>query len=294
MAIDKLQEKLVAAEEKVEKCKKTIERHRAQMNKKAEALRKMGIDPESADKHALANNGTAAGREAYWLLCDYDGKKNDIKSAIIKLEDAERIVAGWKEKIDIEINKEKVINETVPQVIKDFLEDWKEHAFEWYVQRYDEFLEFRADLRNKEHHARLEAYSTLPEYAETRERHKRIFGDKEPSNYDLINLYPRKPVEDFLKERKLDYKTINERIHNFGDNIIFKMLDYHDENERLAFLNEALEKEKKAKLLILINSITAITGPIADAKHLYISAGELNGVILGEKGVAKIQTFSAI
>ena len=293
MKIDVLREKLAAAEQKVEKCKKTIERHQAQMEKKAAALRKMGIDPEAADKYALVNNGTAAGREAYWLLCDYDGKKDDIKGAISKLEDAERIVAGWKEKLDLEINKEKVIQDTIPQIIKDFLEKWKADAFDWYVHRYDKFLEFRADLRDQEYKARLEAYKNLPEYAGTRERYKSFLGDKDPDYSTLNNLYPRKPVEDFLKERKLDYKSIKEKINNFGDGIIFKMLDYHDKNERLTFLNNVLEEEKKAKLINLINSVTAITGPITDATHLYVSAGDLNGVILGEKGAAKIQTFSA-
>lgn len=293
MTTDKLKEKIIAAEEKVEKCKKTIERHRAQMNKKAEALRKMGIDPESADKYALANNGTAAGREAYWLLCDYDSKKADIKGAISKLEDAERICAGWKEKLDVEINKEKIINDTVPQVIKDFLEKWKADAFDWYVNRYDRFLEFKADLRNQEHKARLEAYNTLPEYAEVRERYKSFLGNNDPDYSTLLTLYPRKPVEEFLKERDLDYSSVKERLHHFGDSIIFKMLEQGNKDERLVFLNEVLEKEKKAKLLSLVNSITEITGPITDAKHLYVSGGELNGVVLGEKGVAKIQTFSA-
>lgn len=293
MEIKELNLKVAAAEEKVKKCKKTIERHKAQMEKKAAELRKMGIDPDTADKYALANNGTAAGREAYWLLCDYDGKKDDIKGAEQKLADAERICAGWKEKLDIEINKEKVIQDTVPQVIKDFLEKWKTDAFDWYVQRYDRFLELRAELRDKEHAARLEAYNTLPEYAGVRERYKSFLGDKDPDYSTLLNLYPRKPVEDFLKERELDRKSVNNRLNSFGDNIISKMLNYHNADERLNWLNKTLEEEKKHKLIALIDSITYITGPITDAKHLYASAGDLNGVVVGEKGVAKIQTFSA-
>lgn len=293
MNVEQLRAKVVAAEQKVEKCRKTIERHKAQLEKKAESLRKMGIEPETADKYAFVQNGSEMNREAYWLLCDYDNKKDDIKGSQRKLEDAERILAGWNEKLDIEINKEKIIQDTVPQVIKDFLEDWKEKAFDWYVNRYDAFLKFRDDLRAEERAARLEAYYTLPEYAETRERRKAFLGDEEPDNSTLINLYPRKPVEEFLKERNLDYYTIQQRIQNFGDQIIFKMLDYRDSDARLKYLDGALEEDKKRKLLFLINSITNITGPITDAKHLYISGGDLNGVVTGEKGVAKIQTFSA-
>lgn len=293
MNVDKLREKVVAAEEKIEKCKKTIERHKAQMEKKAEALRKMGIEPDNADKYALANNGTNAGRDAYWLLCDYDSKKDDIKGAISKLVDAERIAAGWKEKLDIEINKEKVIQDTVPLVIKDFLEKWKADAFDWYVQRYDAFLVFRKDLREQEIAARLEALNTLPELEKAREMCAKVFGEDGPDNSYLANLWPRTPVEKFLKERRLDYSSIREKLKNFGDQIIFKMLDYSNADERLTWLDKTLEEEKKHKLIALVDSITHVTGPITDAKHLYVSAGDLNGVVVGEKGVAKIQTYSA-
>lgn len=293
MNIADLEKKVKAAEAKVEKCKATIERHKKQMEKKGDALRKMGIDPEAPDKYEPFRNGSNTNREAYWLLSDYDDKKDDVKGAEQKLADAERICANWNEKLDVEINKEKIIQDTVPQVIKDFLEKWKDDAFDWYLHRYDGFLELRARLRNEEHAARLEAYNTLPEYVDTRERYKSFLGDKDPDYSTLLNLYPSKPVNEFLKERKLDYKAVQERLNNYGDGIIFKMLDYRDKDERCAWLNKTLEEEKKAKLIFLINSITYITGPITDAKHLYVSAGDLNGVIVGEKGVAKIQTFSA-
>lgn len=297
MTIDKLREKLAAAEEKVEKCEKTILRHRAQLDKRILKAKELGC-PMSQDETQFQNywsfyDQSGFTREQYWAICDIRSKQQDIKGALEKYDDAKRIAAGWKEKLDLEINKEKIIQDTVPQIIKDFLEKWKEDAFGWYVDRYDKFLEFKADIRKKEYNARLEAYNTLPEYADTRERYKSFLGDKAPDYSTLINLYPRTPVEEFLKERKLDYKSIRERIKNFGDGIIFKMTEYGNKDERLAFLNEVLEQEKKAKLLSLVNSITAITGPITDAKHLYVSGGELNGVILGEKGVAKIQTFSA-
>lgn len=293
MKIEELRAKVAASEQRVEKCKKTIERHTAQLEKKANELRKIGINPETTSRSDFTANNSSVNHEVYWLFCDYEGKKDDIKGATQKLADAERVCAGWKEKLDIEINKEKIIQDTVPDVIKDFLEKWKADAFDWYVQRFDAFLEFRKNLRSEERAARLEAYYILPEYTEIRERYKSFLGDKDPDDSSLINIHPRKPMEEFLKERDLDYKTINERLKNFGDNIIFRMLNYHNVDERLNWLNKTLEEEKKHKLIALIDSITYITGPITDAKHLYASAGDLNGVIVGEKGVAKIITISA-
>ena len=78
MTIEDLKKKVSAAEEKVSKCLKTIERHTQQMEKKAKQLRDMGIDPETADKYEFTHGLTQRADDAYWLLCDYEYKKDDI------------------------------------------------------------------------------------------------------------------------------------------------------------------------------------------------------------------------
>lgn len=293
MNIDVLREKLAAAEEKVEKCKKTIERHRAQMEKKGQKLRELGIDPETADRRSFAQDWSDRSREAYWLLSDYDGKQDDIKGATEKLRDAERICEGWKAKLDIAINEEMVIQEQVPQVIKDFLEAWKQNVFGWYCQRYEEFLELRADLKQQVREVRLEAFRTVPEYERYRKFQEEFHDGAEPDDSTLINMWPRKPMEDALKERELDDKTVQKKLKNFGDMVIFKMLEFRDGEKREAWLDSFLNEEKKAKLLHLVSRISDITGPITDARGLYIYAGDLNGVVLGEKGAANVQTIGA-
>lgn len=289
MKIEDLKLKVEAAEQKVEKCKATIERHTKLMEKKAAQLKAMGIDPEGADKYSFVQNGSEPNREAYFLLCDYDYKKDDIKGAKAKLAEAERICANWKEKLDFEINKEKIIEDTAPQVIKDFLEDWKKKSFQWYVIHHASFLDFRTELREAEREAKIEALRTLPEYADLRER----FGESLYEDFHINNPWPRKPMEDFLKERDLDCRSIKERLGAFADQIVMKMCEFRDEDARLKWLDGALEQEKKAKLYLLITQINDITGPITDARHLYVNAGEINGVIIGEKGAAKVLTFSA-
>lgn len=293
MNVEALREKVAAAEQKVEKCKGTIARHEAQMEKKGKKLREMGIDPETADKYSFVQNGTEMNHEAYWLLCDYDGKKDDIKGATEKLQDAERILAGWKEKLDIAINEEMVIQDLVPQVIQDFLEAWKQNVFQWYCQRYEEFLDLRADLRRQVREVRLEAYRTVPEYERYRKFQEEYQDGAEPDDSTLINMWPRKPMEDLLKERELDDKTVQKKLKNFGDIVIFKMLEFRDPEKREAWLDGFLEEEKKAKLLHLVGRISDITGPITDARGIYIYAGDLNGVVLGEKGAAKVNTIGA-
>lgn len=291
MRIEDLQKKVEAAELKVEKCRKTIDRHTAQMEKKGKQLRDLGIDPDTADKYVYAQQNN---HDVYWLLCDYEQKQDDIKGATKKLADAERICSGWHEKLDLEINRDKVIQEQVPEVIKTFLQDWKDKSFEWYVKRYATFLEVKQNLRQKALDARKEAFLTLPEYADKRERYAERM--REPGFLDesfLINLYPYKPVENFLRDRDLDSKSIQKKLSYVGDGIIYKMCDFRNKAERLAWLDKTLEEDKKDKMLSLVENVTKYTGPITDASRLSIYGGELNGVILGEKGAAKVNTFSA-
>ena len=287
MKIEDLQKKVEAAELKVEKCRKTIDRHTAQREKKGKQLRDMGIDPDTADKYAYAKQNN---NDVYWLLCDYEQKNDDIKGATDKLAEAERICKGWKEKLDLQINLEKVIQDQVPQVIKDFLQKWKENAFDWYVKRHASFLDFKADLYSRQRAATVEALKTLPEYAAGRQKYgERYWKD----DYFLSNPWPRKPLEDYLKARDLDYRSVKESISLFADATVLKMCQFRNESERLNWLDGMLEEEKKNKTVDLMARVTKITGPVTDVKGLRMSAGDLNGIVLGEKGAAKVQTISA-
>lgn len=290
MTIAELEKKVAAAEEKVSKCHKTIERHIAQMEKKGKQLRDMGIDPETADKYDYAHGRSQKEDEAYWLLCDYEYKKDDIKGAQKKLQEAQRICDNWKQKLDLQINIQKVISNEVPQIIKDFLQDWKEKTFQWYVKRHGLFVERKAELKEQVRQAKIEGLRTLPEYAELRERvGDRLYED----SYYINNVWPRKPMEAFLKECDLDDKSVKRALSFISDGTIAKMCEFHCEDDRTAWLDAHLEDAKREKLLWFYTNVTNITGPIKDAKNLYISAGDLNGVVIGEKGAAKVQTFSA-
>ncbi len=293
MTTEQLQEKLAAAEQKVEKCRKTIERHKAQMEKKGKQLREMGIDPEAADKYSFVRNGSDMNREAYWLLSDYDSKKSDIKGATEKLRNAERVCENWKHKLAMEKEKDAIIQKEVPQIIKDFLDNWKANAFHWYCCRYVEFLAFRKQLKIEERDARMEAIRTLPEFERERERWQQLFGDGEPDDSFLLNAFPRRVMDAFLKERDLDYWSIKKRLNNFADQFILKMCEFRDKGEREEWLKSALEQEKRQKMLELVGRIHDITGTITDAKGLSLSAGDLNGVLIGEKGAASVNTIGA-
>lgn len=221
---------------------------------------------------------------------DIQYKREDIKSAERKLAEAQEILENWKAKLDERVSKDEYLEANAPEIIKNFLENWKQKAIKYHSEHLVRFIEYRSDLRKQEREARMEALRTLPEL----ERYREIYKDREPSDYDLANLWPRKAVDDFLIEKGLEYYQIQKKLVNFGDRITFKLLEIRDEAERGAWLEKAMEKEKRAKLLDLIGRINSVVGTITDAAGLYISStGEINGLIVGTEGRAKVETIGA-
>ena len=181
-----------------------------------------------------------------------------------------------------------------PQVIKDFLEQWKARAITYYTNRFAEFCDYEKDLRAKARAVRLEGWKTLPEYERSRNIHNQYHKGEEPSDGDLLNLYPSGPVDKLLKENGLDYETIREKLNKSGDSIIFRMKDIRDVQERQAWLEKVIEEEKKAKLVDIVSRITRVVGTITDAADLRIGGkGDINGIISGTEGRAKVETIGA-
>ena len=147
-----------------------------------------------------------------------------------------------------------------------------------------------AGLKAKERAARLEALQTLPSL----EKYRELYKGRELTDYDLANLWPRRDVDAFLSERGLEYRQIQKKLREAGDQITLKLLEIHNEDEREAWLEKTMEEEKRAKLLDLIGRIMSTVGTITDAAALYIGPeGDINGIIVGTEGKAKIQTIGA-
>lgn len=263
MTKKELETKVINAQATVTKKKAIVAKHREQLAK---------MIAKGADAH------------------DIRYKRSAIEEAVKKVEEAERIALNWEEKLGAQITRDAFIEANAPQVIKDFLESWKASAVEYYRQRRIDFIELREKLRREEREARLEALRTLPELEKVREFYK----DEEPSDSTLLNLWPRKPVDEFLKARGLDYRSVKAKLSERSDAITSRLLSIRDEAEREAWLENAMEEEKKAKLADLIGRINKVVGTITDASGLYIgNKGEINGYVIGTEGKAKIETIGA-
>lgn len=217
-------------------------------------------------------------------------KREEIEEAKKKLAEAEKTAKNWEDKLGEHISRDAFIEANAPQVVKDFLEKWKIEAAAYFRKRRTDFIEYRKKLYAEERAARLEALRTLPEL----EREREIYKDREPTDSDLLNLWPRNVVENFMKERRLDYRSIREKLAAHTDSITDRLVGIHDEAEREAWLDKTLEEEKKAKLADLISRINKVVGTITDATHLYIgNGGNINGFVIGTEGKAKVETIGA-
>lgn len=110
----------------------------------------------------------------------------------------------------------------------------------------------------------------------------------------LHNVYPNTLMNVYLKTLRLDWQGIADRKREFGGELLLKMVEFRNDANAFEYLETALEAEKKAKILDLMARIEKITGKIVDAEYLKIGPkGDLEGIIIGEKGKAKINTIGA-
>lgn len=263
MTQEDLKLKVINAEAKVAKRTAVLKKHREQLAK---------LIQKGADKF------------------DISIKQSDIESAVDKLEEARQTLANWQAKLDERIAADDYLEANAPEILKDFLESWKQHAIAYYREKRIRFIEYRKELKAQERAARLEALQTLPSL----ERYREIYKGRELTDSDLANLWPRKDVDAFLSERGLEYHQIHRKLNEFGDQITFRLLEIRDDQEREAWLEKAMEEEKRAKLIDLIGRIMGTVGTITDAAALHIGPeGDINGYIVGTEGKAKIQTIGA-
>lgn len=117
-------EKLEAAQQKVTKIEGTIVRHEQQAAKKRAEIHKRGYNEN--DRYCM--QGTAQHNDAYWLICEYSSKLEDIKGAQRKLRDAQVVVANWQEKLSKQLKLEQVYEMEMPVIFKqcqqDLAEQW--------------------------------------------------------------------------------------------------------------------------------------------------------------------------
>lgn len=172
MTQKELEQKVIDAEGRVAKREAVLKKHNSQLTKMIE---------KGADRF------------------DISIKREDIKSATSKLAEARETLANWQDKLNTRITRDAYLEANTPEILKDFLENWKQHAIGYYREKRIRFIEYREGLKAKERAARLEALQTLPSL----EKYRELYKGRELTDYDLANLWPRRDVDAFLALKKL-------------------------------------------------------------------------------------------
>lgn len=268
---------------KRERLTSTLGRHTAMLEKKErEFEKKYKLDPNLYTEETLRGNELA-----YWDFFSINSKKEDIRSVTKKIQDMDERIEKLKADLRSAEAQQAFMDNEIPDVIKEFFEAWKQDSISFFSNQYDEYHEFVQQLRTEEYAARREAVKTLPVYSKYADRIQSM------SDYDFLNVYPRQPMESYLKERSLDYNSISERKRSFAGPVVTAMCRYNDPIQRQQHLEAYMEREMRSRMLDLAQRIGEHVGKITDAQGLHIQNGEIAGVIFGEKGSATIQTIGA-
>lgn len=216
-----------------------------------------------------------------------------LQDNLMKLYDVERVAKSWQEKYNNQFNKE---NAEKIESIWNFLCEWEKKAISWYLENAKTYFELKKNYERelKKYYASEEferSYNNYinnsyqMRYYRTPENVKRVLGDAFKTRYYA-------DIDNFTKS----ITTIkNDYYYPNPDN----RYEYHmkpvsytvDENK----LIKTIAQEKLNKYYDLCNRITAEVGEIIDASGLSIGnqKGELNGIVKGTEGTARVETISA-
>lgn len=179
-----LKEKLAAAEQKVEKITATIERHKAQAEKKLTVIKTNGWD----ESNKYAYTGTSMNHDAYWAICEYENKLDNIKGAGHKLQDALAVIENWKAKLEKQLNLEHTVAMEMPEIFRQCRDELAE---EWTV--YD--IRCRAQMLKQRKELSYEEFRKLYKYSQELELQKTDEEFKKANTRDaelfIVDLYNR-------------------------------------------------------------------------------------------------------
>ena len=198
-------------------------------------------------------------QESGWTVNPYFYREDDLRWTNKDLEAARKALAEYEAKLAAETEKDASRN---VQAIIDFLNTWADRVYTYHEKKFAEYLEACKDRKtvSAEYDARYwskERYEAPAEWQAYK------------ASYDEYR------------------KAFDERWH-----FIYPYVECGVFNG--AKLRKELEQDKKAKYDDIIERTNVITGKITDASGLSVGGkGELNGLIKGERGTARVETIGA-
>lgn len=202
-----------------------------------------------------------------WSNNPYYYHEDDLRWTLKDLAIAREALAKYEAQLTAE--NEKAASRNVTAIIE-FLENWKVKVMEYYTERFARYL------------------VALEEYYRKSSEHCDWFnhGGWKQENAKQID-------EEYRKYRK-------EFNRKWGEMERYELREYNPETKQYdrVFnrdrLQKELDQEANAKYDDIIERTNAICGKITDARGLWVgNKGDLDGIVIGERGTAKVQTIGA-
>lgn len=197
-------------------------------------------------------------QESNWENNPYYYTESDLKRAKKDLEAAKEALAKYQADLTTETEKDNSRN---VEAIINFLNNWAERVFDWYAKMFANYQIARSkyDQKLNTYHEWLANFGTW----------------KDPN------------AEQIQKEWKEYKKAFDQKWMPLYPYIDHKKFD----SEKL---RKELEQDKKVKYDDIVNRANKICGTITDATGLSVGEkGELNGLVIGDRGTAYIETIGA-
>lgn len=209
---------------------------------------------------------------------------SELRNAYVDLGEARNTLANYQvqlEKVDNFAKEEKV------PAIWDFLCDWENKAYNWYLENAKKYFELKRDYDANKQAFEKDYLENHPEPSKDDTKAYRVWSNNK-------RYYTRYWEERYYQPINELTKTITNCNGRYEDAMCRNYV-YYDYSVNTDELAKYLKNEKDKKYVDLVKRITSITGDIVDAKGLYIGNknGEINGIVVGEKASAKVQTISA-
>ena len=273
MTKEELQTRIEKTNEKIEKINKRIKKWSTNMKQEAIDIASPYVDVEygtpeykvAGEKYRAYKSTHSYDNEVYnqeeW---NKGPNLEELVSAYSDLHEANKLLAKYQSQLDKLVNFEKA--EKV-EVIWNFIQKWKESAYNFYIDNANLFIKLREN-----HKQAWEEYKKTQEYEE---------------QLEMFNKWHTWGSNEYRVEKEFDKEYYSDIQGLTMDIVNYKTID-------TAKLQKILDREAIIRYNTLVKQVTDITGEITDASNLRMGAkGEINGIVVGVKGKAKVETFGA-
>lgn len=217
-----------------------------------------------------------------WTVNPYYYSESDLRWALRDLEEANKALADYREKLAVE--EEKANSRNVPAIL-DFLERWKRHCTNWYLEGLTAYFNEKKNVI-----ALYREYAALPYGSLESEEKEAEYKKAREALWHKCNGYFEKK-QGTLRGRTV---TVEEKVRE-GE--YEQLRPYTREDNLEAAMKKVakdLDEEANRKYDFIIERTNAIVGTITDASGLTVGAkDDLNGYIDGTRGRAKVKTIGA-